>query len=438
MKQPRLPAGTSDPLTFTCTCPASTSTSGGLVLLFYRYFAANPPLPPSLEPQANEPSILTAFHTILTQELGLGGKLRIAKEGFNITVGGTVDSIEKYIQACLSHWSFSNLDLNTQEKQKLFFKPTPGGCACVFGGVPASVQVKAEITPMGVTNYLPKRWDAIESLTPEEFHERCWEKGGERVMIDVRNHYESRIGYFFDPVSGQGAVRPEIRRFSQWPLFVRRYLSGPRKGEGDAGKVVDGAGRQIMTYCTGGIRCEKGVRWMQENMERREGDTVCTLKGGIAAYLTWMDEEIKVGRKRPGDSLFRGRNYVFDARGSTGLSEEAEVEPVSTCHLCDIPSDRLSKCRSRSCHLILVICRVCEEAKDPRCCQSCSEFDQTAVEVQSDGRKAQRPVCMCERKREAELWGGEHIKFPKARRRKDEKNVVQDGGKINIQINTIE
>src|SRR6266487_3780258 len=107
MKDSRLPQGISDPVTFECTCGAG-------------------------------------------------------KEGFNVTVGGTASSIEAYIKACLSHWSFEGLDLGSEEKQKQFFKPTPGGCACVFGGPPASVLVKNEITPMGVTNYVPKKWDAIE------------------------------------------------------------------------------------------------------------------------------------------------------------------------------------------------------------------------------------------------------------------------------------
>ncbi|KAE9375635.1 hypothetical protein N431DRAFT_437131 [Stipitochalara longipes BDJ] len=158
-------------------------------------------------------------------------------------------------------------------------------------------------------------------------------------------------------------------------------------------------GRQFMTYCTGGIRCEKGARFLQENMERRDGDTVCTLKGGIAAYLAWMDEEIKLGKKKPKDSLFRGKNYVFDGRGSVGLSEDVRG-PVSQCHLCAQLSDRLSKCRSRGCHLVLVVCKHCEQG-NPRCCEGCREFD--ASEEQTEGRP--RPLCACEKEREERLWG---------------------------------
>ncbi|PMD66053.1 uncharacterized protein K444DRAFT_607467 [Hyaloscypha bicolor E] len=423
LSMPRLPTGSSDPVSFTCTCPASND---GLVLLFYRYFAASPPLPSQHDSSAAEPSILAAFHTNLTQKFNLGGKIRVAKEGFNITVAGTKAEIEAYIQECISHWSFSGLDLDTEAKKNGFFKPTPGGCACVFGGPRASVRVTSEITPMGVMNYSPKSWDQIEVLSPEEFHDKCLKDDG-TVLMDVRNHYESRIGYFVHPKTGEPAVRPGIRRFSQWPQYVKRHMAGKDDSERTEG-------RQFMTYCTGGIRCEKGARFLQENMEKREGDTVCTLKGGIAAYLAWIDEEIKLGSKKPEHSLFRGKNYVFDARGSMGLSEEAG-DPVSKCHLCDKPSDRLSKCRSKGCHLVLVVCEHCEEA-DPRCCQSCRDFDDICASEEK-GEARPRPICSCEKEREERLWGPRPVK--ESRHPAANSRITRaKANDINIQVKIIE
>jgi predicted sulfurtransferase len=428
MKETRLPTGSSDPVSFTCTCRASDSKDG-LVLLFYRYFTSSPALPTSSQDLANDPTSLAAFHTALTQKHNLGGKIRVAKEGFNITVGGTKNEVDNYIKECLSHWSFSGLDLDTEEKQKAFFKPTIGGCACAFGGAPASIRVTAEITPMGVTNYIPERWDTIESLSPEEFHERC-HKESKPMLLDVRNYYESRIGYFIDPKSGEAALRPPIRRFSQWPQYVKKYMTDSETGD-------NREGRQILAYCTGGIRCEKGARWMQENMDRREGDRVCTLKGGIAAYLMWMDEEIKHGKKQPQDSLFRGRNYVFDARGSTGLSEETAIDPVSNCHMCGSPSDRLSKCRSQRCHLVLVICDSCE-SKNPSCCQSCRDLDINEESNAQEAIRSQRPICDCEREREAQLWGAIRQKLPNSQTKKRSQIVLPVDNEINILFKTID
>ncbi|TVY78520.1 Thiosulfate sulfurtransferase/rhodanese-like domain-containing protein, partial [Lachnellula suecica] len=250
LKTRRLPEGFSDPVSFTCICPASSDPNAGQVLLFYRYFAASPPLPTA----EIDISSLAALHTTLTQKYSLGGKIRIATEGFNITVGGTNASISAYISECITHWSFAGLDLSTKAKRLEFFKPTPGGCACVFGGAPASVRVTAEITPMGVTNYLPSSWDKIEVLSPKEFHERCHAEP-DTLLMDVRNHYESRIGYFVSPHTGEPALRPPIRRFGQWPLYVRKYMAEEE--------------RPILTFCTGGIRCEKGARFLQERTKGR-------------------------------------------------------------------------------------------------------------------------------------------------------------------------
>jgi len=258
MKEYRLPIGSSDPVSFTCTCPASSNPSGGLVLLFYRYFADNPRLPSSLLSHTDDPTSFASFHTNLTSKYRLGGKLRISREGFNITIGGTQENVKTYMQECLSHWSFSGLELSTEASQVLFFKPTKG-CSCVFGGPPASVRVTAEITPMGVTNYAPEDWNMVESLSPAEFHERCW-SDEKKVLIDMRNHYESRIGYFFDPVTRDKAITPQIRRFSQWPLYVKSHMAGAEPEGGE--ENFTGKGRQIMTYCTGGIRCEKGARFL--------------------------------------------------------------------------------------------------------------------------------------------------------------------------------
>jgi predicted sulfurtransferase len=407
--------GESDPISYTCTCGAGEK--GGSVLLFYRYWSNYPKLPPELRDSACDAEALADWHRELTAKYSLGGKIRIAREGFNITVAGTRGEIESYINECCDHWSFSGISLDTEYSKNEFFKPSEG-CACVFNKV-ASVRVAAEITPMGVEGYLPQKWDNIESLSPSEFHQRCHQE--HIVLLDVRNHYESKIGYFIDPHSGEAAIRPPIRRFSQWPQYVK-HNANAFNGEG---------GKQIMTYCTGGIRCEKAVRWMQEDTQASQGinSKVCTLKGGISAYLSWMESEIASGQKQPSDSLFKGRNYVFDARGSIGLPQTGDQppEPISQCHYCTRPSGQLSKCRSKGCHLVLVVCLDCNE-EDVRCCVSCQHMDDSAA---LGGLKVgPRGICECEREREMLLWGGEHIK---RRGRRKAKKIASTGGS-NVEV----
>jgi predicted sulfurtransferase len=400
---------TPNPMSFICNCSALSDPRGGLVLLFYRYYAASPCLPK--QPPENNPTSLAEFHQNLAKKLGLGGKIRVATEGFNITVGGTRDAIAEYMLECVSHWSFQGLKLSTEEERLAFFKPSEGGCACAFDG--ANIRVSSEITPMGVTNYTPRSWDEIDILSPEEFHERCY-LDPHIMLLDVRNHYESRIGYFINPTTGEPALRPPIRRFSQWPQYVQKYM-----GAEEPKSKTSANGKQYLTFCTGGIRCEKGARYMQENMAKQPGDSVATLKGGIAAYLTWMDGEIKQGRKKPTESLFKGKNYVFDARGSTTLVEGSE--PVSDCHGCRIASDRMSKCSSKGCHLVVVICEGCESSANVRCCQSCLDIDEKSQDSPNHGP---RPMCDCEQEREKLLWGGGSRKLPKAGRNRKKANVA--------------
>lgn len=388
-----LSRGESDPVTYACTCEAGEN--GGTVVLFYRYWDNNPRLPEELKQLACQPNDLAEWHRGLCTKYRLGGKLRIAREGFNVTVAGTKVDIESYMKECCDHWSFSGLDVNTNDAKEKFFKPSDG-CACVFNNI-ASVRVTAEITPMGIEGYLPHKWDNIEALSPAEFHQRCHEDS--TILLDARNHYESKIGYFIDPRTGEPAIRPPIRRFSQWPHYILQH-----------GKDVANERKQIMTYCTGGIRCEKAARWMQESLSRSSETKIYTLDGGIAAYLAWMEAEIRDGRLRPEDSLFKGRNYVFDARGSVGLPDATEV--VSRCHLCEQPTSSLTKCHSKGCHLVLVACSDCSQ-KDLNCCEDCKGIDEQK-ESRMDGP---RSICACEKEREFALWGGVRQKQTKKKKR---------------------
>jgi predicted sulfurtransferase len=448
---------TSDPISYTCTCSCSETGEEGQILLFYRYYSQPPILTPS-HTQNQTPRSLADFHKNLTSTLSIGGKLRIANEGFNITVGGTASVIEAYISRLLSHWSFEGLDLSAKDNRTAFFKPSPG-CACAFQGK-AKISVKAEITPLGVTNYSPRDWSCVESLEPWEWHERFSQKKEgegsekERVLIDVRNHYESRIGYFVDPVAGNETIRPGIRRFSQWPGFASRFFdaTSPNPGtipmrepssiNGDGGHEYPSSkpAKEIYTYCTGGIRCEKGVRWLSEHTAPTSSSAptkIYTLHGGIFAYLLWLDTQVSIGNLQACDSLFKGRNYVFDGRGSVGLAEGNE-EVVSKCHGCGVSESRLSKCRSEGCHLVLVVCKGCD-GDGIACCESCRE-----------GRSG--GMCDCEVERERELWGGDdpvRIGQKKKAKQKGKERKIEghtpevpgteiETGDINIRIKTVD
>ncbi|KAJ4315320.1 hypothetical protein N0V94_006016 [Neodidymelliopsis sp. IMI 364377] len=297
----------SDPVSYTCICPAQSE--GGSVLLFYRYWANAPVLPSDHTLKTLDSQNLAEFHRQLASELNIGGKFRIAAEGFNITLGGTTTAIAAYVEACRTHWSFAGIDLFTQEACNAYFKPTPG-CACAFNAT-ASVRVTAEITPLGITNYAPSSWTNVISLAPADFHDLC--QKGEIPLIDVRNHYESRIGYF---VTGDGtvAVRPAVRRFSQWPGYVVRHVLG-----NDVYKKPSG----VATYCTGGIRCEKGARWMQEALAKDGGVSDAPVKsrlGGKSLKTASSKGPITFSMLEVQLELKRQSQHVMDAESQKIVS----------------------------------------------------------------------------------------------------------------------
>ncbi|KAA8565341.1 hypothetical protein EYC84_011057 [Monilinia fructicola] len=399
----------SDPLTYTCTCHQS-----GLVLLFYRYFTSPPELPlPHYPLTTSTLQDLHNFHKLTCESLGLTGKIRVAKEGFNITVAGSILAVHSYIESCISHWSFAGLDLSLAREKgiKDFFKPTRG-CACVFKDL--NVRIADEITPLGITNYEPKNWNAVTYLSAAEFHDMVTastDGEGEKMLLDIRNHYESRIGYFAAPEgSGIETVKPQVRRFSQFPAFVKRHIDPSSRASNEHENEQSGKGKTIFSYCTGGIRCEKATRWIVDNVEQAPEDRIYTLKGGISAYIAWFEEEMIAGRKGENECLWKGREYVFDGRGSLGLGNEKQRKKVAKCHGCERDEDRMGKCGIEGCELVLVVCESCEGVE---CCGSCGDVDE-------NGR---RLVCECERKREFGLWGSEGMRGVKG--------VSNRGKKIN-------
>lgn len=217
-KMPEAPpasqTGTSDPVTYTCTCGQP-----GSVLLFYRYFGNEPRLPDEVAQCIAIPEKQAEFHHEACTTNDLTGKIRVSEEGFNVTVAGSQPSINAYIAYCISNPFFAGLDLSSKERVDAFFKPTPG-CKCVFTHL--NVRITSEITPLGVTSYSPSTWSAVRGLSPAEFHQKCLEE--DVRLVDVRNHYESRIGYFVSPKGGE-TIKPPIRRFSQWPQWVREHAS---------------------------------------------------------------------------------------------------------------------------------------------------------------------------------------------------------------------
>lgn len=210
----RCPFNTSDPVTLPCKC----IPGAGTVLLFYRY---------------KEISGTEEFaHYIQSISSNLTGKVRISKEGINMTVAGLDCDIFSFTNSLISHPFLSDLSLDSSEDYKKIFKPSPG-CIHVFPSL--SIKITDESCPFGVTpnNMRHRDSSGITGLEPEEFHHALINDSS-ALILDVRNYYESKIGRF------ENAITPPIRKFNNFPAYL------------ESNKEMFN-GKKIYTYCTGGF-----------------------------------------------------------------------------------------------------------------------------------------------------------------------------------------
>ena len=173
------------------------------------------------------------------------------------------------------------------------------------------------------------------------------------VIIDVRNYYESSIGHFKPPSSGATLIDPKMRKSTEFPI----WLDKPETKE----KLKN---KQVLMYCTGGVRCERASALLREKLRTEDSDLnvkgVYQLQGGIHKYLDEYE----------GDGGFwHGKNYTFDKRfahGAKGMEEKGSVETIAKCEACSKPWDRFrGKRRCPTCGVPSLVCKECLD-KDAR------------------------------------------------------------------------
>lgn len=171
----------------------------------------------------------------------------------------------------------------------------------------------------------------------------------ETVVVDMRNHYESEVGYF------EGAIRPDITNFRDLLPVVEEMLA-------------DKKDQPIVMYCTGGIRCEKASAYYLH----RGFVNVCMVDGGIIEYARQCEA---LGL----ESKYLGKNFVFDER----LGERISDHVVAHCHQCGKPSDRQLDCANEACHILFVQCEDCAAEFNNCCSTQCKDFIELPEEQQA-------------------------------------------------------
>ena len=139
-----------------------------------------------------------------------------------------------------------------------------------------------------------------------------------------------------------------------------------------ADMMKDKKDKNIIMYCTGGIRCEKASAYMLHHGFKN----VYHLEGGIINYANQIKE---LGL----ESQFKGKNFVFDDR----LGEKITEDIISKCHQCGAPCDKHTNCKNDGCHLLFIQCNSCAETFAGCCTQACTDIVHLPEEKQIELRK---------------------------------------------------
>jgi UPF0176 protein len=271
-----------------------------------------------------DPEAIRVWQRDLGEALGLRGRLIISPDGVNGTLGGDLPALKKWARSFRSYAPFQDVDLKWSEGTGV----DADGRSLDFPKL--SVKVRDEIVSFGAPGELTVDENGVVGggirLSPEELHELVAEKGDEVVFFDGRNALEAQIGRF------RGAVVPDTETTRDFVSLL------------DSGVYDDLKGKPVVTYCTGGIRCEV----LSSLMTARGFGEVYQLEGGIVRY----------GETYGDDGLWDGSLYVFDKRGSVDFSDHAAV--VGECVGCGAPTKRTANCPDLSCRTQFVVCETCD------------------------------------------------------------------------------
>lgn len=288
------------------------------IILFYQYSCIE------------NPHKLLEDQKKLCQSLGLKGRVIIAQEGINGTLGGTPDAIEHYKKSMRENSLFSSIDFKESESEHSRFPRL-------------RIVVKNEIVNTGLpADVAPAQSGGIH-LDPAQAHALLAQKKSDLVVIDCRNPYESAIGTI------PGAIRPDVKHFRDFPLYVETHAE-------------EFQNKEVLMYCTGGVRCERASAYVKLKSNAK---AVYQIKGGIHRYV----EEFPNG-------FFRGKNYVFDGRIAVKVTDDI----LGTCYLCNSPCDDYTNCLRAICNRHFICCTSCLASYQNTCSAECREIVSTGTE----------------------------------------------------------
>lgn len=198
-----------------------------------------------------------------------------------------------------------------------------------------TVKYRKELVALGVKVDMSL---AGEHVSPQAWKEMIQSKDQNTILVDVRNHYEWRVGHF------EGAILPNLETFRDFNDYIDQLKL-----------QYNAENTKVMMYCTGGIRCEV----YSALMKQKGFDTVYQLNGGVIKY------GLEEGQKH-----WKGKLFVFDDRMVVSISEE-EAEAISVCDHCGVKADVYYNCANMDCNELFISCPECAKKMQGCCCDSC-------------------------------------------------------------------
>jgi UPF0176 protein len=265
-----------------------------------------------------DPEMTMRWQRELCERLNLKGRIIISPHGINGTLGGDVKSLRQYKSQMNASGTFKDITYKWSDGGNEHFPKL-------------KVKVKPEIVAFDAADEIVVSEKGIENggkhLKPAALHKMLddkKQKGEEVLFYDGRNMYEAQIGKFKDTI------------------VPNTVTSRDFKNDIENGEISKYKDKPIVTYCTGGIRCEI----LSAMMLNRGYKEVYQMDGGIAKY----------GEKYADDGLWEGKLFVFDDRMQMGFSDKAK--DIAECEKCGNKTSNLVNSSNirRKLH---VVCKNC-------------------------------------------------------------------------------
>jgi UPF0176 protein len=265
-----------------------------------------------------DPKAVMLWQRTLCASLNLKGRILISEHGINGTLGGKMSDLKTYAHSTKEYAGFSKVDFKWANGQGDEFQKL-------------SVKVKKELVAFTTPDEIEVDESGIQNggkhLKPHEVNDLVAERGDEVVFFDGRNAFEAKIGKF------KNAVVPDVQTTHD---FI---------AELESGKYDHLKDKPIVTYCTGGVRCEI----LSAVMLNRGFQEVYQIKGGIVRY----------GEKFKDKGLWEGSLYVFDKRMNINFSKDAKT--IGECEKCEAPTSGYLDCARLGCKDLVLLCDDCAQ-----------------------------------------------------------------------------